>query len=346
MRPMLNPGLRRVWRDPRTVQFGVDVRRPMILAGVDDGTAELLRRLDGALDWPSFIATAVADGYQADQVEALLQRLNVMNLLTDAATWPGGAALTAAARQRLAPDLAAAAADVVPSGPAGRCQRLADATVTIAGVGRVGAVIATLLTASGIGRINLLDDADVHAADVCVGGFTPEDVGRPRTELGLRLRRWLSATPGDPATHLTIVTDAVDARIVSQRLVGAATPHLLVSSAESIGRIGPFVLPGVSCCLRCFDLERSDLDPGWPQVAAQLRADGPAMARDSNLSVNTAAVAALHVTSWLAGGRPTSINGVVELRLPHGDAVRRPVPYHPSCGCAWPTQTPQETMVG
>ena len=345
MRPMLNPGLRRVWRDPSTVQFGVDVRRPVVLTGVDDGTAELLRRLDGTLDWSSFIASAVADGYAADQVEALLHRLNMMSLLTDAATWPGGAALTPAARQRLAPDLAATAPHVGSSGPAGRCQRLADATVTIAGVGRLGAVIATLLTASGVGRIHLLDDALVDDIDVCVGGFTAEDVGRPRADLGMRLTRWISATPGDPGAQLTIITDAADTRIVSRRLVAAATPHLLVTSAESIGRIGPFVLPGQSSCLRCFDLERSDRDPGWPVVAAQLT-DAPAIARDSNLSISTAALTALHVTGWITGGRPASVNGVVELHLPHGDAVRRPVPFHPSCGCAWPARSQQETMVG
>lgn len=346
MRPMLNPGLRRVWRDPSTVQFGVDVPEPVVLQGVDDSTAALLDRLDGSMSSAAFVQRAVQDGHEAAAVSKLLRELTQSGAVIDAATWPGGRALTVAARARLVPDLAAAALTEFAHGPADRCEQLASTSLTIHGVGRLGAVLGTLLSASGIGRIHVVDDRTVRPEDVCVGGFTSDDLGQPRASVTHHLAAWRSVGDVPSQRDLAVVTNAVDSRQVAQVLTAAGTPHLVVTSAEGVGRVGPFVMPGQSSCLRCHDLTRTDHDPGWPRVVVQLGDSADQVACDSNLTLATGAIAALHVISWLSTGQPPSLNGVLELQLPHGRSHQQSVPIHPACGCAWPITGLQDTMAG
>ena len=47
-------------------------------------------------------------------------------------------------------------------------------------------------------------------------------------------------------------------------------PHLAASAREAIGVVGPLVLPGRTACLSCLELARSDRDPAWPLILAQL----------------------------------------------------------------------------
>ena len=345
MRPMLNPGLRRVWRDPATVQFGVDVPEPVVLHGIDDGAAALLGRLDGSMDLEAFVQRATQEGHQPDAIRQLIRELARSGVLIDAATWPGGSALTPTARSRLAPDLAASAlTQWAAPGPADRCAQLAATSITIHGVGRLGAILGVLLSASGIGTIDIVDDRTVRPEDVCVAGFSAADVGESRASLSSHLAQWKSVAEVPPTRQLVIVTNG-DSRQLAQSLTAAGTPHLMVTCTESVGRIGPFVLPGESSCLRCHDLTHTDRDPGWPRVVVQLDDDAEHLASDSNLTLATGATAVLHLISWLSGGQPPSLNGVVELRLPNGDSAQQPIPFHSACGCTWPIKNDQDTMV-
>ena len=51
----------------------------------------------------------------------------------------------------------------------------------------------------------------------------------------------------------------------------AGVPHLPVRVRDGAGLVGPLVIPGVTSCLACADLHRTDRDAAWPAVAAQLR---------------------------------------------------------------------------
>ena len=48
MRPMIKPALRRLWRDPATLQLGVDQTRAVVLSGLTRGQMAVLDLLDGA----------------------------------------------------------------------------------------------------------------------------------------------------------------------------------------------------------------------------------------------------------------------------------------------------------
>lgn len=348
MRPMLNPALRRVWRGPTTVQFGVDVSSPVVISCVDDDAAQLLTYLDGSMNLEALRAKAIADGFSAAALTDLLDRLQRSGVLIDAGTWPGGGALNAASRKRLMPDMAANT--LVPGrdrDPNRRLGALAAVKVNVRGVGRLGSVISTLLTASGVGRVDLRDGRNAESTDVCVGGITEATLGRLRSQHGDVLNMWRCVMRPVLRREVVVVTDAVDTRTVCRDLLIGDVPHMLVTSTEAIGRVGPFVLPGQSACCRCIDLHHADRDPGWPLVTTQLAVeDDGTVARDSNLAVATASVAVLHLLDWMCGGTPTSVNGTVELSLPLGTQRVRALPQHPSCGCAWPSDAQRETMTG
>lgn len=61
-----------------------------------------------------------------------------------------------------------------------------------------------------------------------------------------------------------------DPRVVRE-LHSAGVAHLPVRVRDGTGLVGPLVIPGVTSCLDCADLHRSERDAAWPAVAAQLR---------------------------------------------------------------------------
>src|ERR1022692_4568614 len=83
-------------------------------------------------------------------------------------------------------------------------------------------------------------------------------------------------TRPDLAVLIGIPDPELAARLMSERIPHLAVsaseriPHLAVSASEAIGVVGPLVLPGRSACLRCLDLARTDRDPAWPLILAQL----------------------------------------------------------------------------
>ena len=53
-----------------------------------------------------------------------------------------------------------------------------------------------------------------------------------------------------------------------RELHAAGVPHLPVRVRDGTGLVGPLVIPGVTSCLGCADLHRSERDAAWPAVAA------------------------------------------------------------------------------
>ena len=130
---------------------------------------------------------------------------------------------------------------------------------------------------------------------------------------------------------------------VGQQLVADGLPHLVASGQEAIGIVGPLVVPGRTACLRCLDLTRTELDPAWPLILAQLagrQAEPPACG-----AVLTASVAALAAAQALLfvdrpGRAGPAWNGTLELELPGWQWRRRTWLPHPDCTCARRTGPP------
>lgn len=320
MRPVLVPSARRVWRDPATLQVG----QLQLVEGLTPERRALLPLLDGTRTREQVVAAARAAGCgDAEDVLAVLEDGGLVLDADDLA--PAG--LDRAERDRLGPDLASLA---LTRGRRAASALLArrSARVVVHGGGRVGGPLAALLSAAGVGTVDVRDHGAARAVDTAVGGLQLTDLGRPRGEaLADRLRSLASARP--PA--LVVLTDDTSA---APHLSRTGTPHLVALVEEARGTVGPLVLPGSAACLGCLELVRTALDPGWPALAAQpgLRASA---ACDGVLAAAVAAQAALQVLQLLEGDTPASVGGTLELELPGWRWRRRSWPQHPDCACAW-----------
>jgi bacteriocin biosynthesis cyclodehydratase domain-containing protein len=113
--------------------------------------------------------------------------------------------------------------------------------------------------------------------------------------------------------------------------------HLPVVLHGTSAEVGPLVQPGTGPCLRCLDLTRTDHDPGWPAVLAQLTptAVGPVAeaSGETSLVFATAGLAAMAALGAL-DGHPPEPGTSWRLGLPVPRLTEQVWPRHPDCGCA------------
>ncbi|MFG2649188.1 ThiF family adenylyltransferase [Streptomyces sp. NPDC048436] len=386
MHPILKPALRRGWRDLNTIQFGVAPAHALVLGPVDTATGSFLQLLDGTRGLPLLCEEGRRMGLPDGHVDKLVGRLSSAGLIDDATG--GGSAADALrkrshAMDRLRPDLASLS--VVTPGPGDGMRKLAARRamrVQVRGAGRVGAVVASVLSGAGVGQVDVMDGGIVEPWDVAPGGLPADAVGDRRDAAARRaVRRSASDRPprrrrpeagagagaaseGEPALSLVIIAprDGLDAHapdpVAAEPLIGAGTPHLYAGVIEGTGSVGPLVLPGTTACAGCLALDRADRDPTWPRMLAQWRSGGVrhVTACDLALSTTVAGLAAAHALAFLDGAAPASAGVRWEASVPGFDWHTRPVPAHPRCPCgagvvdkgAHPVmgQEPHDTMAG
>ncbi len=322
---------------------GVDSSDGILVSPADRRTAALLRGLDGRRPLRTVLADAARSGQDTAATAGLLESLRATGLLVDldpADLLAADAGPAAAART--APELPAA---LSRSGSTSWRTRRA-AAVVVDGATRVGAPLAAILAASGIGRVSVRDAGLVEAGDAVVGGLSAADEGRPRCLAAADAVRRAS-----PLTDLRPLPEGAGADLVvlarpwaaSDPLVGAyqraGQPHLVATVRGQTGVVGPLVVPGRTACLRCGERHRRDADPRWPELAAQLTAEDPPPSGATVTCLLTAVVAAVQVLAYLDGAAradgpaPVVLDATLELRPPALLPELRRWPPHPACGC-------------
>jgi hypothetical protein len=322
----------------------------VVIGGLAPTAARLVDRLDGSHDLPGLHAAAARLGLDAHQVDDLLGVLTRAGVLEDAAADHRAlAALSRAERDRLAPDVAAASlARARGDGGVGVLAGRQGRVVTVHGAGRIGASLVTLLAAAGVGTVAVEDAGAAGPADIAPGGLGPDDLGARRQDAAVRAARRLAPSlrgtvpAGRSAADLAVLTgdpSGHDGRLID-RLMRGGVPHLFAGVRDATGLVGPLVLPGRSSCRRCHDLHRTDRDPAWPTVAAQLRAasrGSRTTACDVVLATAVASHAGLQALAFLDGDpAPPAVDGTIEIAQEDGRVRRRSWTVHPSCGCTWP----------
>src|SRR6202008_2234899 len=138
------------------------------------------------------------------------------------------------------------------------------------------------------------------------------------------------ATMSPAAVDLVVLSDylVADPRVVRD-LHSQGVPHLAVRVRDGTGLVGPLVIPGVTSCLGCADLHRSDRDAAWPAIAAQLRETIGVADRATLLA--TAALALSQVNRVIAAVRgreavpdpapPPALNATLEFDVNAGSVV-------------------------
>ncbi|MGI8523837.1 MAG: TOMM precursor leader peptide-binding protein [Nocardioides sp.] len=142
---------------------------------------------------------------------------------------------------------------------------------------------------------------------------------------------------GPPAASL-LVTTGEPVRGVVDALARDDLPHLLVALHPDRVRIGPFVVPGQTACLRCLDAHAADRDPHRGAVLVRLEAEPvhePLPAPyDPALASLALAWAVRDLASFLEGDEPATWSATVRVGTDLS-VVRRRWLRHPGCGCAW-----------
>jgi hypothetical protein len=338
MRPALKAGLLPVWRDRYSLQIGIDSRRAVALEGLGPAAA-VISLLDGSRDQAAVIATAQACGVPAAIASRVLSLLAVAGVLDD---FPSQLhqSLPDELRARLAPELATASlAYQDGDGGARTLARRRNAFIRLHGASRTGANIATVLAASGVGRVCCTDPAPAEPADLAPAGLIRADLGEPRGEAAARAVRRAApeAKTSDfgAVPDLAILTDPYPSPDLISALMRDRIPHLKVRAAEAIGVVGPLVTPKRSACLRCVDLRKADADPAWPKILAQATCARPRPeACDIVLAAMTATLAAAQALAFLDGVVvPVAVNGTLEVELPDWQWRRRTWSPHAACSC-------------
>ncbi|KAB1147593.1 ThiF family adenylyltransferase [Streptomyces luteolifulvus] len=358
MVPMVKPALRRGWRDLNTVQFGMTPAHAMTLGPMDTATGSFLDLLNGTRG-PELLRE---EGRRMDlpdgQVDGLVERLARAGLLDDArGGGPAADALRAKPEllDRLRPDLASLSLTTSEPGEAlGLLAARRSLRVQVRGAGRVGAVLASLLSGAGVGEVDVRDCGRVEPWDVAPGGLPAESVGDRRDEAARRAvrraapdrppRRGSRAPAGtdDPGLSLVILAPRDDVAVhapapsAADALVASGTPHLYAGVVEATGVVGPLVLPGETGCAGCLHEDRTDRDPVWPRLVTQWRSGkarqtGPPC--DLALATAVAGLAAAHALAFLDGRGPSGAGVRWEVSLPSLHWRARPVRAHSSCAC-------------
>jgi hypothetical protein len=107
--------------------------------------------------------------------------------------------------------------------------------------------------------------------------------------------------------------------------------HLVVRLEAGKARVGPFVIPGETPCVRCHDLYIGAHDDAWPRLLAQLcqTTERPA----PYLLAWTAATAMLQVKAFCDGGLPDTLGRILEVSLNDHSLRGFDIRPHPDCGC-------------
>jgi hypothetical protein len=230
MRPVLKTGLRRLWRPGGALQVGVTPGRSLLLNGLGPAATRFVGALDGTRDIPALLSHAEELGLSGAQATTLLDVLARAGFLDDAGYDPGPAlrALDPAEADRLAPDLAALALGyLVPGGAVRAMTRRRMAVVAVYGCGRIGASVAHLLAAAGVGCVVPVDAGRARAADAAPAGFRNPRATRQRDETdvpGPRRRRpsFLPDAGESPAGEVLADDDARRQDLVRALIRGSA----------------------------------------------------------------------------------------------------------------------------
>jgi hypothetical protein len=290
------------------LQLGVDPRHGLVLSGLTAAEVRLVEALDGSRTTPELTRWALAEGISATRLSDLLQSLRDHAVLVED---PGTRADMGAGPAVRAADASALA--LTGGGPDDGYQRLArrDAvTVAVDGGGNLTVTIAEVLRRAGVGTV-----------------------------LSSRYAGWPGSRP-----DLAVVTasGALDPSR-GEPWRAHVVPVLPVVLQGTGALVGPLVVPGSGPCLRCLDLTRTDLDPAWPAVLAQLVPSAVGVPDDADgetsLVTAVAGVAAMLALS-VVDGHPVPEGVSLEVALPWPLPVQRVWPRHPACSCADPAARP------
>lgn len=207
----------------------------------------------------------------------------------------------------------------------------------------VGELIGALVDA---GVVTAVEGARNRCASIRIHGRGPlsDLLASALRCSGARVTRSANGHAAPPqTTDLVVLSDYLmtDPRVIRD-LHAARVAHLPVRLRDGAGLVGPLVIPGLTSCLACADLHRSDRDTAWPAVASQLRdtvgcADRATVLATAALALNQVdrVIRAVRCGDavGLSGEPPPTLDTTLEFDVNAGAIVARRWSRHPRCSC-------------
>ncbi|GAB2927470.1 ThiF family adenylyltransferase [Micromonospora polyrhachis] len=339
-RPILLPGLARLWRDRHTLQLGLAPGRAVLLEVANPNTVRLLDLLDGAHSERAVLDHAARIQVAREDARTMIHTLRAAGLVLGGPTLlPHD--LPEPARQRLATEAVAIALQGPEASgtPAQVLRRRAAARVVVTGQGRLAAPVAVALAQAGIGHVHPELTGLVEPPDSVASSLSATDIRRPRAEaVADAIARVAPGTDTRPirrggASLVVQVGTDRPAGLLAAGYAQRRQAHLLLGLRDGVPVVGPLVPATGGPCLNCLDLHRQDRDPAWPELAAQLAGDTSSEPCAASTLISAIGFAVGEILAFLDGGTPETVGGAVEIKSP-GRFRRRTWPPHPACGCA------------
>jgi len=176
--------------------------------------------------------------------------------------------------------------------------------------------------------------APAHAVTLVGSGLTAARIAATLTDEGVRVT--VAKDADDAAAAGGDLAVAVGHYVLAPDLHGLwlrrDVPHLPVVLSDTSTSIGPVIEPGVGPCLYCLQRYRTDADPAWPALSAQLwgRRSG---IETTLVAGEIAAAASRAALARLDAGHAASAHSSTEIDARSGASTTRLWTPHPACGC-------------
>jgi bacteriocin biosynthesis cyclodehydratase domain-containing protein len=170
---------------------------------------------------------------------------------------------------------------------------------------------------------------------------------------GLLTSAGVGVTSGTDADVALVLSVGEIARDRLDALLRRGTSHLVVRLVDGAALVGPFVVPGLTACLRCIDAQRTIRDPDhvavtsrYVRATTRARSDGVPDVADPVLAAVATAWAVRDVVAHLEGRLPSTWSRTLFLDADPAHRREEDWSRHPECGCSWPTHDPLSGTMG
>jgi len=165
-------------------------------------------------------------------------------------------------------------------------------------------------------------------------GVTAARIGEALSGAGVDvLRRSGAESARDDACDLAV---AIGHFVLDPELHGLwlrrDVPHLAVVYSDVGASVSQIVEPGTGPCLYCLQRYRTDADPAWPAISAQLWGQR-SPTETPLLAGEVAGVVCRAVLARLESRRGASAHHTTDVDAQSGAVVATAVAVHPECGC-------------
>jgi hypothetical protein len=161
--------------------------------------------------------------------------------------------------------------------PAAALRKRLATKLYISELSRTGLVLARGFAASGIGSIFTADQHPVSPSDTLELGYPKNELGIQRAKAAKRL---ISPTSIELHSRVTKSYDRAEVAILISHDViepglyapwmSRDVPHISIVYSELGATVSHLVLPGITPCLACLELDRLRKDSSWATTAPQL----------------------------------------------------------------------------